>query len=86
MGFKDPHDPREFRRFAQCDAKGNVIALVEVADSAPDPVNTSDVLHVDVSALGKVDLTSVAAQALLAPLIQSARAKPLVVEKVDGGQ
>ncbi len=65
MGVKDPHDPREFRHFAQCDAAGNILALVEVADSAPEPVGSADAIHVDVSALGRVDLTGVATKAVI---------------------
>lgn len=84
MGFKDPHDPREFRRFAQCAADGTVLAMIEVADSAPDPVDTADTLHVDVSALGRVDIDSEDVQAVLTPRLALARAT-LAKAPVDVG-
>ena len=86
MGFKDPHDPREFRRFAKIDAKGDIVAMVEVADSAPDPVSTDEALHVEISALGRVDLSDVAVQTRLKPLIRAARAEMAKDARVaDGG-
>ena len=75
MGFKDPHDERQFRRFAQCAADGTVLAMIEVADSAPDPISTPTELHVDVSALGLVDLAAPAAKAAIISHLPAVKAK-----------
>ena len=48
MRFTDPHDPREFLRFAKIDADGHIIALVERDVCAPAP----DECHVDISKHG----------------------------------
>lgn len=71
MGIRDKHDPREcgFRHFAQLDANGNVIAIVEVLDS-PDsdqdgkpivrePKDSPSALHVDITDLHPYDFTGV---------------------------
>ncbi len=59
MGIPDKHDPRSFNHFAQFDADGNLTAMIEVADTAPEPESTPERVHVDVT-----DLMPLAAEAL----------------------
>ncbi len=62
MGIPDKHDPREFNHFAQFDENGNLLAMVEVAVTAPEPESTQERIHVDVT-----DLMPLAAEALPIP-------------------
>lgn len=71
MGIRDKHDPREcgFRHFAKLDANGNVIAIIEVLDSADndqdgksivrEPEDSPSALHVDITDLHPYDFTGV---------------------------
>ncbi len=58
---RDPHDPREFRQWAQCDDDGSVVSTHDI-DAA---VDTPDLRNpVELTNVGR-DLTTESAQALL---------------------
>ncbi len=57
--IKDPHDPRTFRQIAKLAADGTVLALIQVADTAPLPPDADAYLHIDVTPLYPVDLGGV---------------------------
>lgn len=71
MPFRDPHDPRQFLRYAKCDASGAIVAMIEVAETAPLPVDAAGSLFVDISALGAIDLADQSLVESIAPLVEA---------------
>lgn len=90
MGFKDAHDPREFRHLGKYNMRGILMAMVEVADTAPIPANTRQGIYVEMSHPGRADVdTDDAAQAVIASAVRAARvilkATGELAEDDDGG-
>lgn len=62
------HDPREFTHLAKLGADGSVVAIVEIADAAVQTfLDTTDVLHVDVTDLYPYDFGTTKADVRLRP-------------------
>lgn len=55
-------EQRTFRHFAKLDANGVIVAIVEVADGAPDPIDFAASVYVDVTDLWPYDLSAVRAK------------------------
>ena len=58
MGRADPHDRRTFQHYAKLNARGAVVAIVEVADGSTPPPG-GEAIYLDVTDAYPYDFTDV---------------------------